>query len=338
MNFARFVLVASFICGPQMQAKHPVVIAHRGASGYAPEHTLAAVSLAHAMGADFIEPDVILTKDNIPIVMHDLTLEATTNVAKVYPNRQRKDGHWYAIDLTLSEIKTLSVNERRIESGNNKYPRRFPSSNGLFKVPTLDEWIELVQGLNKSRGKKLGIYPEIKRPRFHLAEGKDITKIVLKTLENHGYTKRDDNILLQCFDPQTLKRIRTDLKSDLRLIQLLAPGKFRMGDVDYGAMKTPAGLKTISGYAEGIGIWTEDLVQKRGSKYQPMKKLVQAAKNQGLQIHVYTLREDALPPSVKNWKQLIQLFYGTLRVDGAFTDFPDKVISLLPDHPSNGTP
>ena len=173
---------------------------------------------------------------------------------------------------------------------------------------------------------------EIKRPRFHLAEGKDITKFVFKDAREPRVYKQDDNDTLQCFDPQTLKRIRTDLKSDLRLIQLLAPGKFRMGDVDYGAMKTPAGLKTISGYAEGIGIWTEDLVQKRGSKYQPMKKLVQAAKNQGLQIHVYTLRRCSSAFSEK-LETAHSTFLWYLKSGWCFYRFSRIVISLLPDHP-----
>ena len=152
-----FVLVYHFTSMP-LQAdntEQPIVIAHRGASGYLPEHSLAGAAMAHAMGADFVEPDVILTKDDQPIVFHDLTLDAMTNVKTLFPNRKRVDGHWYAIDFSLKEIKTLSLRERRESSSSKtRFKGRFPGNLTLFTIPTLDEFIQMIQGLNKSRAKK----------------------------------------------------------------------------------------------------------------------------------------------------------------------------------------
>jgi glycerophosphoryl diester phosphodiesterase len=127
------------------------VIAHRGASGYLPEHTLEAVAMAYAMGADYLEQDVVLTKDDHAIVLHDIHLEAVTNVAQVFPRRARSDGRYYAIDFTLAEIKALQVHERiALPAGAAVYPKRFPVGWSRFEIPTLEEEITLVQGLNKS--------------------------------------------------------------------------------------------------------------------------------------------------------------------------------------------
>ena len=304
-----------------------LVIAHRGASAYLPEHTLEGASMAHAMNSDFIEPDIVLTKDGIPIVLHDLTLESTTDVSNIFPFRHREDGRYYAIDFSLEEIKMLQVNERRSdETGDNKYPSRFPSDAAIFRVPTLDELILLIHGLNKSRNKHIGIYPEIKEPGFHLAEGKDITLIVLKHLKKHGYSKRSDNIFLQCFDPRTLQRIKWDLHSELKLIQLIdEDGLYTRDGLDYKEMKTIAGLDTISEYAQGVGIWGDDLVVSNRYGYRPRKELVEHAHRRGLLVHVYTLRKDKLPSYANTWPEMISLFFGTLNVDGAFSDFPDEV-------------
>ena len=144
-----------------------IVIAHRGASGYLPEHTLESASLAHNMGADFIEPDLVLSKDEVVVILHDIHLESTTNVKSLFPNRKREDGHWYAIDFTLAELKSLYVHERTQKSSTKAvFPKRFPVHLNIFQIPTLDEFILLIHGLNKSRNKKIGIYPEIKNPFF----------------------------------------------------------------------------------------------------------------------------------------------------------------------------
>ena len=193
-----------------------VVIAHRGASGYLPEHTLASKAMAYAMHPDYLEQDVVLSKDDVPIVIHDIHLDAVTNVAAVYPERLREDGRYYVIDFTFEELKNLQVYERfDIETGKAVFPARFPLQQSRFGLHSLSEEIEMIQGLNKSTGRNMGIYPEIKEPAFHLKEGKDISKIVLETLAKYGYTSRKDVCILQCFDASELRRIRTELKSEL---------------------------------------------------------------------------------------------------------------------------
>jgi len=150
-----------------------LVIAHRGASGYLPEHTLEAKAMAHAMGADYIEQDVVLTKDDQAVVLHDIYLDEVTDVARVFPGRNQTDGRFYAIDFTLAEIKTLNVTERfDRNTGEACYPNRFPDCTRIdFKIPTLAEEIKLIQGLNKSTGKNVGIYVELKKPGFHKKKG-----------------------------------------------------------------------------------------------------------------------------------------------------------------------
>ena len=140
-----------------------IVIAHRGASGYLPEHTLPAYALAHGMGADFIEPDLVLTRDGHLICLHDIYLQETTNAEQLFPDRARDDGRWYAADFTLDEIRRLQA-EERLDS-------RFPKGASRFAVPAFTEMIELVQGLNGRTGRAVGIYPELKAPAWHRAEG-----------------------------------------------------------------------------------------------------------------------------------------------------------------------
>ena len=178
-----------------------IVIAHRGASGYLPEHTLEAKAMAHTMNADFIEQDLVLSKDDIPIVIHDIYLDNVTDVATKFLDRKRNDNRYYVIDFTFDELKSLRVTERfNPKTGEQFYPNRFPKNKGNFKLHSLQEEIELIQGLNKSTSKNIGIYPEIKEPEFHRKEGKNLTEIVLKVLSDYGYKTKKDNCILQCFD------------------------------------------------------------------------------------------------------------------------------------------
>jgi glycerophosphoryl diester phosphodiesterase len=149
-------------------AGEPIVIAHRGASGYLPEHTLEAVAAAHAQGADYIEQDVVLSKDLVPVVLHDVEVDAVTDVARKFADRKRPDGRYYAIDFTLAELKALEVNERvDVRSGRPAIPGRFPLGKGTFRIPTLDEELDLIAGMNASTGRRAGVYLEIKSPSWH---------------------------------------------------------------------------------------------------------------------------------------------------------------------------
>jgi glycerophosphoryl diester phosphodiesterase len=164
-----------------MTAKDILVIAHRGASGYLPEHTLEAKALAYGMGADYLEQDVVATRDDELVVIHDIFLDRVSNVAEKFPDRKRDDGRFYARDFDLAEIRTLRAWERRGDDGITAvFPKRFPTGQGAFQIPTLREEIKLVQGLNKSTGRSVGMYVEIKRPAWHKGEGVDISPILLQ--------------------------------------------------------------------------------------------------------------------------------------------------------------
>ncbi|HBY9780905.1 TPA: glycerophosphodiester phosphodiesterase, partial [Klebsiella pneumoniae] len=163
------ILSSSALCF-SATAADKMVIAHRGASGYLPEHTLPAKAMAYAQGADYLEQDLVMTKDDRLVVLHDHYLDRVTDVAQRFPQRARKDGRFYAIDFTLDEIKSLKFTEG-FEPKNGKnvqtYPGRFPMGKSDFRIHTFEEEIEFVQGLNHSTGKNIGIYPEIKAPWFH---------------------------------------------------------------------------------------------------------------------------------------------------------------------------
>ena len=202
----------------------PLVIAHRGASAYLPEHTLPAKALAHGLGADFLEQDVVATRDHELVVLHDLHLDDVSNVAQRVPQRRRDDGRFYVVDFDLAELETLRVGERRIAGGTAaKYPDRFPSDSALFGITTLADELRFIQGLNKSTGRTAGIYPEIKEPEWHRRHGIDLATLVLAELSKFGYSRSADPVFVQCFDAAELERVRTDLASDLNLVQLAMP-------------------------------------------------------------------------------------------------------------------
>lgn len=299
-----------------------ISIAHRGASGYLPEHTLMGVAMAHGQNVDFIEPDIVLTKDNVPIVLHDIHLDSTTNVKEKFPDKSRDDGKWYAIDFTIKEIKSLNIHERQnVSTEKNIFEKRFNNKNIKFNIPTLQEYIELVQELNKTTGKKIGIYPEIKRPEFHNNEKKDITKIVISMLRKYKYEDNPDQIYIQCFSADTLIRLRDDFKTKIPLIQLIAENNWKLSNTDYDKMITDKGISEVSKYAVGIGPWINQLFEQDSDGKTKKKKLLELAKLYKLKIHPYTARKDSLPQNVKNFKELLDILFKKLKVDGVFSDF-----------------
>ncbi len=302
-----------------------VVIAHRGASGYLPEHTLEGAAMAHSWGVDYIEPDLVMTKDNQLVILHDPHLDTTTNVKKIYPKRARKDGRFYAVDFTLKEIKKLRVNERKDHiTGKVVFPQRFPLKKSRFEVPTLEEFIELVQGLNKSSRKKIGIYPEIKNPEFHQKEGKDITKATINILRKYGYEKNGQAII-QCFYPPSLKRLKNEFKTKIPLILLIADNSWNESSIDYNSILTKKGIKEVSTYAFGIGPWIPQILKKEGQSYS-ITNLVSWAHKYGLKVHPYTHRKDDLPSFIKNEEQLFNVLIKKVGIDGIFSDFADRVL------------
>jgi glycerophosphoryl diester phosphodiesterase len=273
--------------------------------------------MAYAMNVDFIEQDLVLSKDDIPIVIHDIYLDDVTNVAKTFPDRKRKDKRYYVIDFTFEELQTLKVTERfNPETGEQFYKNRFPIWKGNFKLHSLQEEIELIQGLNFSTGKNIGIYPEIKEPEFHKKEGKNLTEIVLKVLSKYGYKTKKDKCILQCFDAKELERIRVELKSKLFLVQLM----------EY-AEETKQ-LAHFATYADGIGPWYKQILDKKVNGKWTFTTLVSNAHQLGLKVHPYTFRADALD-EFSSFDEMMQTLLINANIDGAFTDFPDLVVKFL---------
>ncbi|MBT8052280.1 MAG: glycerophosphodiester phosphodiesterase [Xanthomonadales bacterium] len=305
------------------------VIAHRGASGYLPEHTLAGVAMAHAMGADYIEQDVVLTRDNVLIVLHDLYLDAVSDVADRFAGRERNDGHYYAIDFSLEEIRTLRVHERQKPGGEPGFPDRFPHKDALFHIPTLEEEIKLIQGLNRSRKKNTGIYIEPKAPAWHLQEGRDIMAEVLTVLGKFGYRSRRDKAILQSFDFELLRNCRNELKTDLKLVQLIGENSWQESTAEFNYLRTEAGLQSVAEFADGIGPWLMQLVDVEKDGNVEITALASLAHSAGLFVHGYTLRADQLPVAAGGMRHALDLLVNEVRLDGVFTDHPDQVLRWL---------
>jgi glycerophosphoryl diester phosphodiesterase len=312
------------------KAADPIVIAHRGASGYLPEHTLAAKAAAHAMGADYIEQDVVLSRDGVPVVLHDIYLDSTTDVARCFPGRARADGRYYALDFDLDEIRQLRAHERVMQGAEGSpvtnYPRRFPGDIAMFRVPTLAEEIDLISGMNASRERTTGLYVEFKAPNWHRAQGHDLVAAVMSVLQDKEYADRPQQVFLQCFDDRTLRRLRHELKTPLPLIQLIAENDWGEDSaVDYDYLQTQEGLADVASYADGIGPWIRQVyLGMDESGATELSELVNHAHEKGLVVHPYTFRSDELPEGVTSFDRLLDIFLQQAQVDGLFTDFPDK--------------
>lgn len=315
------IIILIFLgCKPNLKPTNmntKTVIAHRGASGYLPEHTMEAKAMAYAMKPNFIEQDLVISKDDVPIVIHDIYLDDVTNVAQIFPNKKRKDGRFYVIDFTFKELQKLNVTERFNPKTNQQfYKNRFPKNKAIFKLHSLQQEIELIQGLNKSTGNNIGIYPEIKNPAFHHKNGKDIAKITLQILADYGYKTKNDHCILQCFDTKELERIRKELKSDLFLVQLI---EFE---------KETKNLQHFATYADGIGPWYKQILDKKVNEKWQFTSLIKNAHKLGLKVHPYTFRADQLD-EFSSFEEQLQVILFDAGADGGFTDFPDKMIDFI---------
>jgi glycerophosphoryl diester phosphodiesterase len=311
--------LAVLLCAGTAQAE-PLVIAHRGASGYLPEHTLAAQAMAVGQGADFIEQDVVLSRDGVPLVLHDLTLDAVTDVALRFPDRARDDGRFYAIDFDLAEIRTLRVRERvDAATGDPMFPKRFPDVPVPFSVATLAESIALVQGLEASTGRPIGIYPEIKRPAWHRAEGQDISRIVLDLLDRPWLRRRRRSAAL----PAVL-RLGGNPAHPPRA-RLCRPAR----PADRPEHLAGCRRHRLSGTADDGG---PGRARPDGRRHRPHDRtghrrqgrttsLAQRARAHGLAVHAYTLRADRLPGWAGDMTVLTTRLVEA-GVGGLFTDHP----------------
>lgn len=325
-----------------------IVVAHRGASGYLPEHSMAAKELAFEMGADYIEQDLVLSKDNKLLVLHDLYLDNVTDVASVYPSRAREDGHFYAIDFTYAEIKKLRLTERfKVVEGKQVavFPTRSPLWQGQHTVHLFEQELALIAKLNAKNNKAVGIYTEIKSPSFHRNEGKDISKSVLSALKKAGFDKKSSNVYLQSFDAIELKRIDSELlpsmQMDLKLVQLIAMTSWGLTKVydanevsnySYDWMFAADGMSKVAEYADGVGPFKRMLISKNSTADKlDISPLVTRAHDAGLVVHPYTFRADEgrVEKYANSFEDMLDIFYFKLGVDGVFTDYPDRAVKFL---------
>ena len=310
------MLLASAAADPK-----PLIIGHRGASGHRPEHTLESYRLASEMGADFIEPDLVSTKDGVLVARHENEIGGTTDAAVKFPDRkatktidrQTLTG-WFTEDFTLAELKTLRANER--------LAFRSHEFDGRFEVPTFDEVIELAQKLGRDRGRTLGIYPETKHPTYFRGIGLPLEQKLLASLAKYGWDKKESPVFIQSFETDNLKDLRK--LTQVRLIQLT--------DVRSPERLTDAGLKAIAQYADGIGPDKSSVIPVNADRtVGPPTDLVQRAHAAGLLVHIYTIRIDKefLSPSYDGHPELEYQRFAALGVDGMFTDFPDAAVKAL---------
>ena len=318
--------------GAMKPLSDPIVIGHRGASGQRPEHTLASYDLAIDEGADFIEPDLVLTKDNVFVARHENDITGTTDVADHPEFASRKttkviDGEshtgWFTEDFTLAELKTLRAKERlpQLRPANAAY-------DGKFEIPTLAEVIGLAKKRSKEVGRTIGIYPETKHPTYFASIGKPMERQLVAELKKAGWDSADAPVFIQSFEVNNLKFLHSITR--IRLIQLMdsTGGPADNAAPSYAAMITPAGLKAVAAYAWGIGP-NKDMVDK--GEGVPTT-LVADAHAAGLRVHVWTFRAENyfLPASLRlgvdprthgDVETAIrrQLAAG---IDGFFTDFP----------------
>jgi glycerophosphoryl diester phosphodiesterase len=301
----------------------PIVIAHRGASGYLPEHTLAAKALAYGLGADFLEQDVVATRDGRLVVLHDLYLDDVSDVARRFPGRHREDGRHYVIDFDLAELELLYVFERRRPgSAVVKYPGRFPADAGLLRMATLADELRLIQGLNKSTGRTVGIYAEIKEPEWHRGQGIDVGSLLLAELASFGYCGATDPAFVQCFDASELVHLKTDLGCELKLIQLVS------AEPRYADLLTAAGLRRVGAYAFGVGPHHAQLAEGAAGAPARLTALSQRVHEAGLCLHPYTFRRDELPAYARTLEEWLEIFLVEARVAGQFCDHPDVAVRV----------
>jgi glycerophosphoryl diester phosphodiesterase len=273
-----------------------LVIAHRGASAYLPEHTLAAYALALGQGADGIETDVLLSADGVPLCLHDLWLETTTDVAEHYDGRSRSDGHYYAIEFTAEQIAQLRAFGRVSHEERTKVPR--------MHVVTLEDLLRLRQYLYRTTGKRFVLLVELKAPQFHREQGKPLEEAVLQVLERYGCTTAECGVVLQSFDAHSLQRLRHELHTGLPIYQLT------------GHALTQAQIDEVASYADGISAQRWLLEDGEGNPVNE-GRLVAECHEKGLNLFVWTMGQD---------EEAVRRMFWRYGVDGVITDNPDVAV------------
>ena len=317
LRLAALVVASAAVSLSAADVSKPLIIGHRGAAGHRPEHTLAGYRLAAEMGADYIEPDLVSTKDGVLIARHENEIGSTTDAAARFPDRKRTktvDGMpvtgWFSEDFTLAEVKSLRARER--------LDFRSHGWDGQYEVPTFDEVIDLAQQLGKELGRPIGVYPETKHPTYFRTIGLPLEDRMLDVLGRHGWNTATAPVFIQSFETN-LREIRP--KTKIKLIQLLE-----------GKIPTDEELRTIKSYADGIGPNTRLVIPaKADGTLLPPTDLVARAHAVGLLVHVWTLRSEPvfLSPSYHADPGAEYRQFRDLGVDGIFTDFADAAARAL---------
>ncbi len=348
----------------------PIVIGHRGASGYRPEHTLEAYRLAVRLGADYIEPDLVMTKDGVLVARHEPMLGGTTDVASKFGadrmSTRLVDGvpvtDYFASDFTLAELKTL----RAVQPAAGR-PQEF---NGLYEIPTLAEVIEVAREEGAAAGRTVGLYPEIKHSTFHAGLfGANAFEDVLVAQLHAAYgNTREAPVFVQSFEVSNLQYLNG--RTELKLVQLVdaydvnADGSLALtppyrqpydfalaGDPrTFGDLLTDAGLAFVGSYADGVGPWkpylvrtVDDGVDRTGDgvltvndrRVDGSTGVIENAHARGLLVHAYTFRDDAGGYGFADPRAEMAYYFG-LGLDGVFTDFPDTGAAALATVPEPG--
>ena len=334
---------------PTLDGKAPIVIAHRGASGYMPDHTLEGYTKAVELGADFIEPDLVSTKDGVLIARHEPNLKDTTDIATrpefaAYKRTMSVDGHdeegWFASDLTLAQIKTLRAKQPRAD--------RSTQYNGQFQIPTFEEILKLRADLSKKYGREIGVYPETKHPAWHHALGLGFEDKLVNILKKHGLNRANAPVYIQSFELTNLKALKKmtqvpliylldadDVNKDGSIATIRPYDFVKSGDTrTYADMLKPENLKEVAKTANGIGPWKVYIASYRtdadGKKYRlPANDLVKRAHALGLKVHPYTFRNEAkhLTEDDKGDPYNEYATYFATGIDGLFSDYTDTAVA-----------
>lgn len=340
------------MAAPLPFAPRPAIIAHRGASGLRPEHTLAAYRLGIRQGADFVEPDLVLTRDGVLVARHENEISGTTDVAERPDFAARRttksvDGHavtgWFSEDFTLAELRTLRARERlpMLRPGSAAY-------DGQFGIVTLDDLIDLVREEARSAGRPIGIVAELKHAAHFASLGLPFEPMLLHALERH-HVASNMPFFIEAFEPSILERLRE--RTDVRLVQLLADegAPADRPDSPYADMISPEGLRAISAYADAIGP-AKSLIIPTGAdgRSRAPTSLVTDAHAAGLLVFPWTLRSENffLPLQLRRGDDLrahgdaeaeYRMFYD-LRVDAVFSDFPADALTARRGSPPLSPP
>lgn len=325
-----FMLIIASTLGTTVEAfTPPLIFGHRGASGHRPEHTLASYQLAIDMGADYIEPDLVMTKDGVLMARHENEISGTTDVATKFPDRKttkKVDGKdisgWFIEDFTLKEMKTLKANER--------LPFRNQTFNGKYEIPTFKEVLALV----KKQKKVVGIIPETKHPTYFQSINLPLEEALIKDLKEANFNKSNSPVIIQSFELTNLKKLKTMTKMPLVYLlddpELVPFDHVVSGDKrTYKDMLTIENLKEISKTANAIGPYKRYIIpEDEKGNTMPPTELIKNAHDLNMKVYPYTFRSESqylLKSYSSEAKEYEQFF--ELGVDGVFSDFPDHAVA-----------